>query len=60
MSSLKGKGQLSADITKALQPGGFAKVFKGWEDVFDKLLRDVEDRAALVSRGVDCYGQIQG
>ena len=42
-------GQLASNPGQAATTWNFTNAFEGWDDVFDKLLRGLEDKAAEVS-----------
>ena len=42
-------GKLASNSSQAATTWNFTKAFDGWDDVFDKLLRGLEDKAAQVS-----------
>ena len=41
-------GKLASNPGQAVATWNFTKAFDGWDDVFDKLLRGLEDKAAQV------------
>jgi signal recognition particle receptor subunit alpha len=48
-------GKLSSELTASWN---FSKAFEGWDKVFDKLLRGLEDKAAQVSSSLSLLSKV--